>query len=239
MALSLLAPGCGHLLLGKIGLALAIQAVWITILASGFSVTFATPSGFWLTAACAGAWALLAGAQAWSLTGRHTERLRWFPALIALLALNLMVEPGLVSRCWPWSRYQVGVFMAESMRPTLQPGDRVVIDLRSYRQRQVQRGELVAFESRGEGGGTWVMRCVAIPGDLVEVKEGACWVNGILKDQGRKGGLELGPRILASNELFLLGDNRANSYDSRSWGPLEAGSVRGRALYRVWPSLAL
>ena len=95
----------------------------------------------------------------------------------------------------------------------------------------------VAFARKPE---VFVKRVVAGPGDVVEVRDGAVFVNGLRLDDanfvgGNRPAYELGPLAVPPGQLFVLGDNRDNSTDSRSFGPVEEDAIVGRAFLKVWP----
>lgn len=119
---------------------------------------------------------------------------------------------------------------SDSMTPTLQRGDHVLIE----KIRPVRRGDLVAFTSPQDRVLT-VKRVVGRAGDRVELRDGALYVNDerIAEptiDPVRIDGTYLGPVTVPPGQFFVLGDNRANSVDSRSFGPVAAEAVTGRVL---------
>lgn len=174
----------------------------------------------------------LVACHAWTLAGRHRGPAHWGMAILALALLNPLVEPGMVARISPWTRYLALPFVSDSMAPTLLPGDRVVVDFDWYSDHRPRRGDLVVFDAQGGAQGLWIMRCVALPGDCVEVRDGVCLVNGKDHEPGYHAqGAESGPRTLGQTEVYCLGDNRENSNDSRIWGTLHVDAIKGRALY--------
>ncbi len=127
---------------------------------------------------------------------------------------------------------------ADSMRPTLHSGDEIVIDRLSLVLRDPHRGELVVANS--PNGGLVVKRVAALGGDSIGIEDGVLVVNGKQQREGyvdyaSVDGFYFGPVDVPKGEVFLLGDNRANSEDSRDFGPVPEDEVVGRVLLRVWP----
>lgn len=125
------------------------------------------------------------------------------------------------------------------MEPTLEVGDRFVLDKLSLRWRPPERGEVVCFRappplSREYGEkACFVKRVVAVGGDTVQVRRGALYVNGarVREEYLRSPTLYAMPRLVVpQGHLFVLGDNRADSRDSHFWGPLQSSYVLGRAI---------
>jgi signal peptidase I len=122
-----------------------------------------------------------------------------------------------------------------SMAPTLEPGDHIVVTpYGGFFRSSPQRGDVVVF--RG-GGGYFVKRIIGLPGDVVELRDGSIVVNGhpapepyaVPCSQDRPG-----YAVLDDREYFVLGDNRPNSIDSRTWGPLRREQIVGRARLIFW-----
>ncbi len=127
---------------------------------------------------------------------------------------------------------------ADSMRPTLQSGDEIIVDRLSLVLRDPHRGELVVANS--PNGGLVVKRVAGLGGDTIGIEDGVLVVNGKERregyvDYGSVDGFYFGPVDVPPGEVFLLGDNRANSEDSRDFGAVREDEVVGRVLIRVWP----
>jgi signal peptidase I len=132
-----------------------------------------------------------------------------------------------------------------SMAPTIAVGDRVAADLRYYDQHPPQRGDVVVLKR--PNGLLIVKRIAALGGDVVEGRDGRVLVNGKAFDDRHRveahemGTVwkrinEFGPETVPSGKLFVLGDNRAHSWDSRSpdFGPVDRTDIKGRVLYAYW-----
>ncbi len=125
-----------------------------------------------------------------------------------------------------------------SMTPTLQVGDHIVVT--PYRNAQPARGDVIVFHSPVTADELLVKRIVAVPGDLVETHAGRLFVNGHAMAEPyvaspTTSGV-IAPQIVPRECLFVLGDNRANSFDSRQWGVLPRGLLVGRARLVLWSS---
>ena len=116
-----------------------------------------------------------------------------------------------------------------SMEPTLQVGDTVLVTPYVSKNRP-QRGDVVVFHSPATPDETVVKRVVGVPGDLVESRDGQLYVCGHVAGEPYARGMTtaIAPQVIAPNCYFVLGDNRANSLDSRIWGPVAADRVVGR-----------
>ena len=124
------------------------------------------------------------------------------------------------------------------------PHGRFLANLLPYRE--VRRGDIIVFKFPKDPATDYVKRVVALPGDRVEVRGDAVLVNGVeVPPQTARGrptpGAEtageearVGPLRVPTEKYFAMGDNRHESYDSRSWGPVPAANIKGRALLIYW-----
>jgi len=126
-----------------------------------------------------------------------------------------------------------------SMQNTLVAGQRLIEDRWSYRFHQPEYGDIVIINGP-ESELRLVKRVIALPGDTLDIREGYVYVNGqrveesYVKGVTYKGSIEL-PIQLDEGQLFVMGDNRENSEDSRQMGPIALSSIEGKAVYRIWP----
>ena len=130
-----------------------------------------------------------------------------------------------------------------SMVPTLQVHDRVLVNKLSYKLHPIHRGDVVVFERPpGETDPKvkdLIKRVIGLPGDTLESIGGVVYVNGkpttepYIADQGATEGLN---KIkVPDGMVFVMGDNRGNSHDSRAFGPISENLIVGRAFVIVWP----
>lgn len=133
-----------------------------------------------------------------------------------------------------------------SMAPTLKVNDRVLVNKLSYDLHDVHRGDLVVFESPpNEGSQTkdLIKRVIGLPGETVESRDGQILINGQVLEEPYLGpDVNTGPlekTTVPAEHLWVMGDNRPNSRDSRFFGPIPESLVIGRAFVRVWPVTAL
>ena len=145
----------------------------------------------------------------------------------------------------------------ESMRDTLQDGDIVYVSKPAYLRGEFNRGDVIICrypnrntQSNLNVGGSFeisfthhtlfVKRLIALPGDILEMREGAVYVNGELVDES---GIDMhstsnttfGPVLLGEDSYFVMGDNRGNSNDSRRVGPITRDMIVGRVERTILP----
>jgi signal peptidase I len=129
----------------------------------------------------------------------------------------------------------------ESMVPTLEVGDRILANKFIYHFTEPERGDIVVFDSVDkEDDQTLVKRVVGVAGDEIQVEGGVLFVNGEAQDEPYLN-QELpfrgsyGPMEVPEGHIFVMGDNRGNSADSRVFGPLPLENLKGEAFVRFWP----
>jgi signal peptidase I len=104
-----------------------------------------------------------------------------------------------------------------------------------------KRGQVVVFNPANGEGDALIKRVIGMPGDLIELRDGAVWINGQQLDEPYDHGLatacnnSCGAIRLDGDSYFLMGDNRPSSLDSRSFGPVRAEQIIGRVVMRYWP----
>ena len=127
----------------------------------------------------------------------------------------------------------------QSMVPTLEVGDRVLANKFIYRFSEPERGDIIIFESP-EGETDLIKRVLGLPGDTITVVRGSLYVNDELQREtylnpDLPDESTYGPIEVPAQHVFVMGDNRANSADSRSIGPVPQNNIAGEAFLRVWP----
>jgi signal peptidase I len=176
----------------------------------------------------------------------ETFRKEWGPwALFMMLVVAVDLVFGFVR---PFVVEPMSVPSA-SMAPTLEPGDHVLTNKLAYDFANPDRGDLVVFESVDERKDEEIVkRVVGLPGEEISVQEGILLVNGepphepyLLATQGSPTDREIpgvdsfGPMVVPQNHVFVMGDNRTNSYDSRFFGPVPEENLVGEVSTRFWP----
>lgn len=130
-----------------------------------------------------------------------------------------------------------------SMDPTFETGQYLIVDELSYRFENPSRGDVVIFKYPRNPKQYFIKRIIGLPGETVTVGE-----NGIVSIKNTSGAVftldepyivfkkdDSKSQILGANEYFMMGDNRAGSFDSRAWGPVKREFIIGRALARLFP----
>ncbi len=146
-----------------------------------------------------------------------------------VLAVVLFVGINLVS-----ARVRVDGF---SMRPTLEDGEFVLVNKMSYRFGEVERGDIIVFHFPLNPSEELIKRVIGLPGDRVLVENNQVFVNGQMLNEAyiAQAPLYSGQWTVEEGTLFVLGDNRNNSNDSKDWGFLPHENVVGKAVLIYWP----
>ena len=143
-----------------------------------------------------------------------------------------------------------------SMEPTLQIGDRILVNKLSYHLHGVDRGDIVVFSrppAENCGGpevNDLVKRVIGLPGDVISLSGGYVYIDGKRLDESWLPASEQGitsagptgtpsdlghPYRIPAGDYFVMGDNRTDSCDSRYWGPISRSLIVGKVEVRVWP----
>lgn len=127
----------------------------------------------------------------------------------------------------------------KSMYPTLNDkvdNDRMIVEKISNYTRAYKQGQIIIFKPYEESKDIYVKRIIGLPNDIVEISNGKVYVNGAeLKENYLKADVETYPEvktIVPENQVFVLGDNRGDSVDSRKIGTISMDNIKGHALYR-------
>ena len=165
------------------------------------------------------------------------RRKRPRPAWLEFLeTLALAFVLALLVRSFVLESYQVSGF---SMEPTLQNGERVLVNKVLFHFEAPKPGEIVVFRSPVIPSQDWIKRVIAVPGETVGIRAGQVYINGRVT----AGAYHTYPDPSANYRtvkvppgyLFVLGDNRPDSYDSRYFGLLKESLLRGEAFLVWWP----
>ena len=148
--------------------------------------------------------------------------------LAVALALGLIVRGAL----------HIYAIPSESMAPTLVTGDQIVVT--RYFRSAPQRGEVIVFASPNVPDELMVKRVIAVPGDLIDSRLGRIRISGYTLPEpyvlriGTTGSVPA--QVIPADSYFVMGDNREDSSDSRSWGVVPRSRVVGRARLVLWSS---
>ena len=154
-----------------------------------------------------------------------------FTAFVAFVLVFGFVRPFVVEA------YRIPT---ESMVPTLEVGDRVLASKFIYRIFEPERGDIVVFDSVDEDDQTLIKRVVGVAEDEIQVQGGVLYVNDEAQEEPYLNDADqfrsyYGPTVVPEGHIFVMGDNRGNSADSRVFGPLPLENLKGEAFMRFWP----
>ena len=128
-----------------------------------------------------------------------------------------------------------------SMEPTLEPGDFILVNRLVYHLQPPRRGDIIVFPFPKDEHWDFVKRVIGVPGDMLEERDGHLWVNGqplresyLMRSSEEAMIADMPRRRVPANRLFVLGDNRDASLDSRYWGTVDAHKVIGKAFLIYW-----
>ncbi|HEY4434220.1 MAG TPA: signal peptidase I, partial [Candidatus Cybelea sp.] len=125
-----------------------------------------------------------------------------------------------------------------SMEPHIHSGEFVLINTFAYRLGGPKRDDIVAFRHEGDDREVFIKRVVGVPGDRIRIDRGHVYTDGAplrepyVKDPDDRSFAEV---VVPANSVYVLGDNRANSEDSRIFGSVSDDRLIGRAIAGVWP----
>jgi signal peptidase I len=158
-------------------------------------------------------------------------QLRSLASVVLQLAILFALIAAFFVRFWPVS--------GPSMAPHISSGEYVFINTLAFKFGVPERGEIVAFRHDGSfSTETFIKRVIALPGDRVRIDRGVVYLNGTRLDEPyvKFPDTRSMPEItVPPGSVFVLGDNRAVSEDSRAFGPVRDGDLVGCALFGVWP----
>lgn len=168
-----------------------------------------------------------------------------------VLVIAVALVAALVVRVYVLQQFYIS---GPSMETTMFTNDRVLVNKLSYRIHGIHRGDVVVFDRVTMNGSTvahddLIKRVVGLAGETVEIKQCKVYVNGTAIDEpylpARDAGqsdltarcrvVTMRPVQVPGRHIFVMGDNRPESFDSRSFGPIPESLVVGRAFAVVWP----
>ena len=167
---------------------------------------------------------------------KNTLNFIWEVIKIVIIALVIVIPVR-------YFLFQPFLVSGQSMEPNFENGDYLIIDEISYRFHDPQRGDVIVFRYPDDPSKRFIKRVIGLPGETVEIKEGKVTIikeNTEVLDESQylPKGLETKGDIkiyIPEKKLFVLGDNRTVSLDSRIWGLLPRQNILGRVYLRLWP----
>jgi signal peptidase I len=148
------------------------------------------------------------------------------PALMIALAINLFLA-------------QATQVQGQSMEPNLHTSQRLVVEKLTYRLHGPRRGDVVVLRPPPEAGpDLLIKRVIGLPGEQIEIRQGTVYIDGDPIQEpyiARPGGRDLALQVVPPLHVFVMGDNRGFSNDSRSFGPIHIDDIIGRAWFSYWP----
>ncbi len=141
--------------------------------------------------------------------------------------------------------FRPSVVQGASMQPNLHTGERLIAEKFSYDFGQVERGDIVVLTSPQRADIDLVKRVIGLSGEDIKIEGGQIFINGQALDEpyvNTPTSVTVGNFLregedfqIPIGEYFVLGDNRDNSSDSRTFGPVSRSNIQGKVVFRYWP----
>lgn len=125
----------------------------------------------------------------------------------------------------------------ESMLPSLKPGEFIVVNRLAYKFENPARGDVIVFRFPRDLEQEFIKRVIGLPGDMLKISRGIVYVNGVEMTEdyiAAPAGFQ-GEWVVPPDAVFVMGDNRNNSSDSRDWGSVPFEDIIGKAVFVYWP----
>ncbi len=171
-----------------------------------------------------------------------------FIVLEWLLVVVLAIGAAFLIRSYLFQQYYID---GPSMQTTLEPKDRVLVNKLSYRMHDVNRGDVVVFDRlSGTEHDDLIKRVIALPGETIEIRNCIVYIDGQTLEEPYLDPIHLAQTDLSKRcgshvdmasipveegTVFVMGDNRVQSFDSREFGAIDISKIRGRAFVTIWP----
>jgi signal peptidase I len=254
--LTLLCPGLGQVYNGQALKGLLLHLAFFAVVTIGRCTLLGSLTGTVVLLIVVANLVLLIAFEAFRSALRVGDLgLRWYNRwwlycgiVIAYAALRVVGEPFLAMHVVRYHTYSIP---SGAMEPTLTVGDRLIVDMWAFRAADPERGDVIVFRFPSDPRRDFVKRCVAVPGDTVEIRDKVLYVNGVAQaepyvqhtdrqvfdtsvPERNRVRDQLPATTLASGCFFTLGDNRDMSFDSRFWGCVDRELLRGRVAHIYW-----
>lgn len=135
--------------------------------------------------------------------------------------------------------FQFFVIPSASMEPTLTEGDMIAANKIVYRFSEPKRGDIIVFKYPLDPKRDFVKRLIGLPGEKLQIKNSTLYINDkVTPEPYLPKSLEFqdyGPVTVPKDKFFMMGDNRNDSLDSRSWGEMPRENIIGKASFIYWP----
>ena len=157
------------------------------------------------------------------------EIMEWVRSIVLAIIIAVVIRLFL---------FEVFLVEGSSMYPTLHNHERLIVNKATYSFHEPEKGDIIVFSYSPQR--DFIKRVVAVEGDTVEIVENSLYINGEQIDESYLEDyhvMDFGPVLIPDDHIFVLGDNRGNSMDSRdpSVGYVSLESVKGKAVLVFWP----
>ena len=183
-----------------------------------------------------------------SVKQRSQLRAVWEWVFVVVIAIGA----AMLIRLFLFQQYYID---GPSMQTTLMPQDRVLVNKMSYKLHDIHRGDVIVFDrvTNQVQHDDLIKRVLGLPGETLEIRSCIVYIDGIEVDEpylnpeqtsqiepsARCGShTDMAPIVVPDHMVFVMGDNRVQSFDSRDFGPIDTDKVRGRAFVVIWPASA-
>ena len=179
---------------------------------------------------------------------RSQMRAIWDCVFVVVVAISA----AMLIRVFLFQQYYID---GPSMQTTLMPEDRVLVNKMSYKLHDIHRGDVIVFDrvTNEVQHDDLIKRVLGLPGETLEIRSCIVYIDGVQVDEpylnpeqtsqvepsARCGShTDMAPIVVPEEMVFVMGDNRVQSFDSRDFGPIDSDKVRGRAFVVIWPASA-